>query len=68
MTSRPTHDAVQIVKAVLWEEAKGKLRALVAAEGSRYSTPEKGEPFKHEVISEEIEAFIKAFEGEEYNL
>ena len=62
---------IGVMKAVLWEEAKGKLRAIVAAAGSKddhmpYS--EKDSRMEFEVISEEVENFISGFEREEFNL
>ncbi len=69
MSERPV-DQLGLTKSTLWEEAKGKMRAIVAAEGCRLDhskTLEDGR-FSYEVISEEIESFIKAFEQQEFNL
>lgn len=57
---------ISLAKAVLWEEAKGKLRAIAAAEGARYGGMQDEETglYKFQVISQEVEGFIKAFEDE----
>ena len=54
-------DAIGIAKAMLWEEAKGKLRALVAVNGQCSGTDEWrcGQWLKAEQM---IDAFIKEFE------
>lgn len=54
------------MKGVLWEEAKGKLRALVAIQGSYV---EDGVPVgrpkqKWEILEERIESFIRDIEDE----
>lgn len=71
MSERPV-DLLGLTKSTLWEEAKGKLRAIVAAEGQRTDHyPRDGvsdQRFSYEIISEEIENFIKFFESEEHNL
>lgn len=59
------------MKAALWEEAKGKLRAIVAVEGACMDglfVSETDHRYKFETISEDVEAFIKAFEVQEHNL
>lgn len=48
------------MKAVLWEEAKGKLRALAVAQGSYQSTDSMTEIW--EKLDRKIEAFIKDIE------
>lgn len=60
----PQHNLnIGLQKAILWEEAKGKLRALVAAEGQTYSsTAPRSHPYGE--ISEVIESFITNFESE----
>lgn len=58
------HDPISLQKGILWEEAKGKLRAIVAAEGSTISSVPRGEgEFPYERISKAVETFIEAFEG-----
>lgn len=59
-------DGIGLAKAILWEEAKGKLRAIAMAEGSAFG----GKPtdkFKYEYIEEFIEKFIMEFESEGYH-
>lgn len=56
-------DMIGITKAMLWEEAKGKLRALVAVNGQCASTDEHRADQWREA-EERIEAFISAFEDE----
>lgn len=68
MIEREKFDALGMQKAMAWERAKGELRSIVAAEGSRYSERSENGKYKFEIISEEIENFIKAFESEEYHL
>lgn len=61
-----TCDPIGLAKAILWEEAKGKLRALVAAEGATMSETYKGK-FKFQIIEEFIDKFIKEFESNGYH-
>lgn len=49
-------DLISIKKASLWEEAKGKLRAMVAVEGMGSASD------RWRDASEEIDNFIKSFE------
>lgn len=58
------YDPINTMKAVLWEEAKGKLRAMVAVDGSRHSEHRHdGEKMRFQVVSEFVEDFISAFEN-----
>ena len=62
-----TADPIGLAKAILWEEAKGKLRAVIAAEGAAQSrTADKDEDgrFPYEKTSDAIESFIADFESE----
>jgi hypothetical protein len=52
-------DPIGLAKYILWEEAKGKLRALVAADGA-----EMGGAGHFEKVSGVVEKFIKEFEEE----
>lgn len=56
--------ALQIQKSILWQEAKGKLRALIEVEGHRRLVID-GEGDKFEPLSDTIDAFISAIEGDE---
>lgn len=68
MADRPTHDEVGMHKSILWEEAKGKLFALVAAEGSRYSgTADDNGLMRYQNIQNEFRAFINKIEDEGYH-
>ncbi len=49
------------IKALQWEIAKGHLRAMAALDGA-VSTGETKRPYKFELSSITIEAFIKTFE------
>lgn len=61
------HDPISLQKGILWEEAKGKLRAIVAAEGSLIDSKPLGDrEFSFKKISKAVEAFIKDFEGKGY--
>lgn len=52
------------LKYMLWEEAKGKLRALAAVQGSYPSgDPETAKRF--EALTAKVEAFIKEVNDEE---
>lgn len=51
------------MKYTLWEEAKGKLRALVCVQGS-YESANLGEDDKFELLGEQVELFIKSVEDE----
>lgn len=64
---------IGLVKAVLWEEAKGKLRAIVMADGQQapqYEGP-KGNHAPIEGswvrIQRAVDKFIKDFEDEGYH-
>lgn len=61
-------DPIGLVKAILWEEAKGKLRAIAMAQGSRLPGPvgEIGEA-SFEPIQSYIEKFIRKFEYKGYH-
>ena len=59
-------DSIGFVKAILWEEAKGKLRALVVAGGQQQSSALERSP-KYEDVGKEVENFIKRFEDEGYH-
>ena len=50
------------MKAMAWEEAKGKLRALVGIQGSYPSTAERGS--RWEDLSDLVERFIVAVEDD----
>lgn len=60
-------DPIGLAKAVLWEEAKGKLRALVAAEGSNISEHYSGGKLRFQIVEDAVEKFIADFEGEGYH-
>lgn len=49
------------IKAMLWEEAKGKLRALAAVQGS-YESTDTGRTERWQKCEAVIEDFITAFE------
>lgn len=62
-----TADPIGLAKALLWEEAKGKLRAIIAAEGTAQSgsiAKDEDGRFPFEKISDTIESFIADFESE----
>lgn len=56
-------DPIGLAKAVLWEQAKGLLRAMVAADGAEQSRG-SGFPPHFEKVEEAVETFIKAIEDE----
>lgn len=60
-------DPVCLAKSVLWEEAKGKLRAIIAAEGATHGKTGEDGRFSFEKISDAIEAFITEFEALSYH-
>lgn len=66
MADRETHDPIALISATYWEDAKGKLNAVVAALGSSYR-PEKGEDgkTKYERMKEEVDAFVEHVEMHE---
>ncbi|AKF13280.1 hypothetical protein PHIN3_13 [Sinorhizobium phage phiN3] len=49
------------MKSMLWEEAKGKLRALVAVQGSYQSGT--GDDYRFVELDVQVEKFIKHVEG-----
>ena len=57
-------DPIGLAKAILWEEAKGALRALVAAGGQSQSAAERSP--KYEDVLNFVEDFIKSFEDNSY--
>jgi hypothetical protein len=66
-----TYDMHEMTKAVLWEEAKGKLRAMVACDGaltSERGVPGTDRPFRFEIVKEAIDDFIKHMEDNEFHL
>jgi len=56
-------DLIGLAKALVWEETKGHLRALVAASGQTYV---KRSP-DSEKVRKVVEAFIKDFEDNGYH-
>lgn len=65
------YDPHELAKAVLWEEAKGKMRAMIACDGCLIS--ERGIPGtdpvpRYRVVKTEIEAFIKHMEENEFHI
>lgn len=63
MSSFPV-DPIGLAKAILWEETKGKLRALVSAGGQSQSSGERTP--KYEDVMKFVEKFIKSFEDNSY--
>lgn len=66
-----TYDMHEMTKAVLWEEAKGKLRAMIACDGAL--TSERGVPGtdptpRYKIVQAEIDDFIKHMEDNEFHL
>lgn len=60
MSASPRFDSTYAMKAALWEETKGKLRALVAIQGSYHSMGEhthEGQRFAE--LKAEVERFIE---------
>ena len=59
-------DMIRVAKAQLWEEAKGKMRAMVAVEGQcRPDDPaHQRQRERWRAASQEVEAFIKHFEDD----
>ncbi len=55
-------DPIALAKVILWEQAKGALRALAAAAGSYPSTIVTST--KWETIDDRIETFIQQFEDD----
>ncbi len=53
---------IGLAKAILWEEAKGKLRALVAASGQG-NTEDTGRPDNWQAVEAEVHQFIQTFEN-----
>lgn len=52
---------------LLWVEAKGKLKAIVAAEGANISNVYTQGKMRYQVIEEVIDKFIDEFESEGYH-
>ena len=66
-----TYDMHEMTKAVLWEEAKGKLRAMVACDGaltSDRSVPRTDPTPRYKIVQEAIDDFIKHMEDNEFHL
>lgn len=66
MQAEATTSRIRIAKAQLWEEAKGKLRAMVAVEGQCYPH-EPLHKHHHErwrAANAAIEEFVRNFEYE----
>lgn len=57
-------DPIGLAKAILWEEAKGKLRALVAADGAEHAKRGVSEISHFQKLETAIDKFISDFEGE----
>jgi hypothetical protein len=67
-----TYDMHEMTKMILWEEAKGKMRAMIACDGaltSERGTPGTDDgPMRFQVVRTEIEDFIKHMEDNEFHL
>lgn len=57
-----TRDLLGAMKSAQWEEAKGKLRALVALQGSYPSGVDPNTMDRFERLSMKVEAFIAEIE------
>lgn len=55
-------DQISIMKAAIWEEAKGKLRALAAVAGQCNSTSPQYIRDRYDELNREVEAFIVSIE------
>lgn len=66
MQAEATTSAIRIAKAQLWQETKGKLRAMVAVEGQCYPHEKLHEHHRERQRAAEaaIDAFIGSFEDE----
>ena len=58
-------DMIGLTKAVLWEEAKGKLRALAIASGQHQSNRKRTPDW--EKVTQQVETFILHFENLGYH-
>lgn len=58
------HQHIGLQKAILWEEAKGKLRAMVAANGQTQSTYKRNAGPSYTTISQRVERMIETFESD----
>jgi hypothetical protein len=56
-------DMIGVAKAALWEEAKGKLRALIAVNG-QCSPTDEWRSGQWQEAEKRIDAFIADFEGD----
>lgn len=62
-------DQIGLAKAILWEEAKGKLRAIVMADGQTmpdYTNYDPNEKARYEIIEDFVNKFIDEFESHGY--
>lgn len=66
MTGMTRSEAIGIAKAQLWEEAKGKMRAMVAVEGqcSSHGESDGHRRVRWRTAQTSIETFIRQFEDE----
>lgn len=58
-------DPIGLAKAILWEEAKGKLRAIVSAGGQTQSGSDRSPDW--EAVKKRVESFIDKFEADGLN-
>lgn len=58
-------DQITLFKTALWEEAKGKLRALARMSGQHSSSEKRSPDWKD--VSAAVEKFIKNFEKEGFD-
>lgn len=56
--------AIDVAKAALWEEAKGKLRACVSVAGQCYEARMPTHSERFTALQAAVEAFIEKVEGE----
>lgn len=56
-------DPIGLAKAILWEEAKGKLRAMIAADGAEMGEERDEQGYFHYMkLKRAVNKFIKSFE------
>lgn len=65
MSSNDAEGMIGLHKAILWEEAKGKLRAMAAASGQITSTARRSPDWRS--VSEAVEKFIRKFESDGFH-
>jgi len=65
MTELPTDNLRYAMANALWEEAKGKLRAMLELEGARIISPNEERPTRFDCLKRIVDEFIERIDEDD---